>query len=224
MKPNHKGNMLPTNKTLVQCDFDGTITTEDIGFQMLDTFARGDWRRLHAQYQAGRISVGRFNTRAFAMVRETKKTLDRFALETAKARAGFKQLLECCRQKGFRFVIVSNGMTFYIRTILKSLGLGSIETFAANARFNRGGIKASYIGPDGTELADGFKEAYSRHFLKSGYRIIYVGNGASDALPARLADHIFATGQLLTHCQEANFKCTPFSDLNDVARGIELLA
>lgn len=216
--------MLPTNKTLVQCDFDGTITTEDIGFQMLDTFARGDWRRLLAQYQAGQISVGRFNTKAFAMVKEPKKTLDRFALKTATARAGFEQLLECCRQKGFRFVIVSNGMTFYIKTILKGLGLDDIEIFAANARFDSGGIITSYVGPGGTELADGFKEAYSQHFLKNGYRIVYVGNGASDALPARLADHIFATGQLLTHCQEANFKCTPFSDLNDVARGIKLLA
>lgn len=218
--------MNPTEglKTLVQCDFDGTITTEDIGFQMLDAFAGGDWRRLLTQYQAGRISVGRFNTSAFAMVRETKKTLDRFALETAKARAGFKELLNCCRQKGFRFVIVSNGMTFYIRTILESLGLDSIEVLAAKARFNTGGIEASYIGPDGTELKDGFKEAYIRHFLKSGYRIIYIGNGASDLAPARLADYIFATNPLLTHCQETNLKCTPFADLNDVVKGMELLA
>ncbi len=216
--------MPQAKKTLVQCDFDGTITTEDIGFQMLDAFAGGDWRRLLTQYQAGRISVGRFNTRAFAMVRETNKTLDRFALETAKARAGFKELLNCCQQKGFRFVIVSNGMTFYIRTILKTLDVDNIEVFAAQARFNRGGIKARYIGPDGTELVDGFKEAYIRRFLKGGYRIIYIGNGASDVAPARLADYIFATGQLLAHCQETNLKCTPFADLNDVVKGMELLA
>ncbi len=30
-------------KTLVQCDFDGTITEEDVSFAMLDAFADGDW-------------------------------------------------------------------------------------------------------------------------------------------------------------------------------------
>ncbi|MBI2979758.1 MAG: hypothetical protein HYY41_02890 [Chloroflexi bacterium] len=56
-------------KTLVQCDFDGTITEEDVSFMLLDAFADGDWRRRLKEYEAGRISVGRFNTEAFSMVK-----------------------------------------------------------------------------------------------------------------------------------------------------------
>ena len=56
-------------KTLVQCDFDGTITEEDMGFLLLDSFASKDWRRLLTEYREGRMSVGRFNTKAFAMVK-----------------------------------------------------------------------------------------------------------------------------------------------------------
>ena len=55
-------------KILVQCDFDGTITEEDVSFLILDAFADGDWRKLLEEYKGGRITVGSFNTRAFNIV------------------------------------------------------------------------------------------------------------------------------------------------------------
>ncbi len=210
-------------KDRIQCDFDGTITEEDVSFLLLDAFANGDWRRLLAEHKEGKISVGCFNTRAFIMIKENKQTLDRFVREKARLRAGFYKLLTYCQQKGSRFVIVSNGLDFYIKTILDTIGVNNIEVYAAQARFGTAGIKTQYIGPEGTEVQDGFKEAYVRHFLKSGYRVIYVGNGVSDISSARLAHHIFATGPLLAHYQEMNLNCTPFTDLNDVVKGLELL-
>lgn len=218
--------MPPTKrvKTLVQCDFDGTITVEDVSFLILDAFAKGDWRQLLAKYQEGRISVGCFNTKAFTMVKEDKQTLGRFVREKSRLRAGFHELLTYCQRKGFRFVIVSNGLVFYIRIILDTFGVDDIEVFAAQARFGPNGIEVRYLGPEGTELQDDFKEAYIRHFLENGYRVIYVGNGASDTASARLAHHVFATGALLAHCQEVKLNCTPFTDFNDIVRCLELLA
>jgi len=52
---------------------------------------------------------------------------------------------------------------------------------------------------------------------------VYIGNGISDTLPAKQAHHIFATGELLAYCKETNLNCTPFVDLNDVVRDLELL-
>ena len=212
-----------TTKTIVQCDFDGTITPEDISFLVLDAFANGDWRRIFAEYQQGRISVGSFNTRAFAMVKEDRQTLVSFVREKARARVGFRELVDYCRQRGFRFVIVSNGLDFYIKTILGDMGLDNIEVFAAKTGFTPGGVDARYIGPDGERILDGFKDAHSRLFLKSGCRLIYAGNGPSDISAARLADHIFATGTLLEHCRKMKLNCTPFADLSDVVEGLKLL-
>ncbi|MDP6142326.1 MAG: MtnX-like HAD-IB family phosphatase [Dehalococcoidales bacterium] len=214
---------ITTTKILIQCDFDGTITEEDISFLLLDAFASSDWRQLLSGYKEGKISVGRFNTKAFTMIKENKQTLDRVIREKVMLRPGFHELLAICQQKGARFVIVSNGLDFYIKTILEAIGVYNIELYAAQARFGPTGILARYIGPEGVELQDGFKEAYIRHFLKSGYRIIYVGNGISDISSARLAHYIFATGPLLAHCQEMNLNCTPFVALNDVVSGLELL-
>jgi len=211
-------------KTLFQCDFDGTLTEEDVSFLILDAFATGDWRQLLTQYREGKIPVGRFNTKAFAMVKADKPTLLQFVRSKARIRAGFHELLAYCHRQGFEFVIVSNGLDFYINTILKDMGIDNIQVFAAQTRFIANGIDVRYIGPKGNQLEDNFKDAYVSLFLGRGYRLIYAGNGISDVSPARQAHHIFATGELLTCCQEMNLNCTPFIDLNDVIRGLEFLS
>jgi len=210
-------------KTMVQCDFDGTITEEDVGFLLLDTFADGDWRRLLGEYRDSKIPVGVFNAKAFAMVKADRQTLIKFVKGKARIRAGFQELVTYCDRKGFQFVIVSNGLDFYIETILRDIGMENIEVFAAKTRFRPDGLEVEYIGPGGSRLESDFKEAYVRLFLGRGYRIVYVGNGISDFVPAKQAHHVFATGDLLACCKETNLNCTSFIDLNDVVRGLELL-
>jgi len=218
--------MLPSTeakKTLVQCDFDGTITEEDVSFLLLDAFTNGSWRELLRWYREKRITVNYFNTKAFGMIKADRRTLVRFAKERVKIRVGFHQLVACCRRRNIRFVIVSNGMDFYIDAILKDTGMNDIEVFAAETRFGSEGLEAAYMGPDGSQLEDGFKDAYIRSFLEKGYRVIYIGDGLSDASPARYAQHVFARGELLAYCNKGNLKCTPFIDLNDVVHKLELL-
>jgi 2-hydroxy-3-keto-5-methylthiopentenyl-1-phosphate phosphatase len=210
-------------KTLFQCDFDGTITQEDISFLILDAFASGDWRQLLARYREGKISVGHFNTEAFAMVKADEPTLLQFVKSRAKIRAGFHQLLDYCHGKGFKFVIVSNGLDFYIETILRDIGIDNIEVFAARTRFSPSGIDVRYVGPRGNQLMDSFKESYVSLFRDRGYRVIYAGNGISDVSPSRQAYHIFATGELIDHCKQMNLDCTPFVDLHDIVEGLESL-
>jgi len=210
-------------KTVIQCDFDGTITVEDQSFLLLDAFASGDWRQLLKEYRGGKISVGHFNTKAFAMVKEDEQTLVNFVRKTAKIRSGFPELLAYCRRDDIRFTIVSNGLDFYISTILTDIGLENIEVFAAKARFAPTGMEVSYTGPDGTHLDSDFKETYIRSFLTHGYRVVYVGNGLSDISAAKYAHHIFARDELLSFCKQAKLNFTPFVDFNDVVRGLKLL-
>ena len=210
-------------KTVIQCDFDGTITEEDQAFLILDAFARGNWRQLLTEYREGRMSVGSFNARAFAMVKADRQTLVNFVKQTAKIRHGLHDLLAYCRQEGVQFTIVSNGLDFYINTILTSIGVENVEVFAAQSQFINGGIEVKYIGPDGSHLDNNFKEAFTRSFLAKGYRIIYVGNGPSDVFPAEHAHHVFAREELLDLCKQKGLKCLPFADFNDILRDLKRL-
>jgi 2-hydroxy-3-keto-5-methylthiopentenyl-1-phosphate phosphatase len=208
---------------IIQSDFDGTITEEDVSFALLDAFAQGDWRELFQYYRENKIPVGEFNTRAFAMVKATKAELLKVAREEVRLRAGLHELIDYCQQRGFRFVIVSNGLEFYIDAIMKDAGLGDIEFHAARTQFDSQGLKVQYIGPDNTPMLRGFKDAYTKIFLEEDPRLVYVGNGPSDVPPALNAHHVFARDGMLEGCQEINLKCTPFNDLNDIVRGLESL-
>ena len=210
-------------KTLIQCDFDGTLTHKDVSFVLLDAFTDGDWRQLLEQYRADKISVNHFNTNAFAMLKADKQTLLEFMRGKVAIRPGFHELLSYCQKRDFHFVIVSNGLDFYIEALLGDIGASDIKVFSAETQFTPECLKVQYIGPQGNKLDRGFKEAYIRLFLSEGYRVVYVGNGASDIPSAKLAQHIFATGELLDYCREADIEHTPFDDLHDIVRGLESL-
>ncbi|MDZ4230504.1 MAG: MtnX-like HAD-IB family phosphatase [Dehalococcoidales bacterium] len=208
--------MTETTKMLVQCDFDGTVTEEDVSFMLLDTFAEGNWRERLKEYEAGRISVGRFNMEAFSMIKVGREALLEVVRRKTKVRPGFKEMVAYCRRRGIRFVIVSNGLDFYIKEIMDGLGLEDVEIFAARTHFHPGSIEVHYVGPEGNYLDDNFKGAYVNSFLGEGYCVVYMGNGTSDILASKDCHHIFATSTLLSHCERTGRECTPFTDFAEV--------
>ncbi len=159
-------------KTMFQCDFDGTITEEDVSFLILDAFGSNNWRQLLQEYREGKISVGRFNTQAFTTVKADRQTLVKFVKSKTRIRAGFHELLAYCHRRGFQFVIVSNGLDFYIQAILGHIGVSGIEVFAAKTRFSNDGVKTQYLGSEGNQLEDCFKETHLMLFQKKDYRIL----------------------------------------------------
>ncbi len=200
-------------KTVVQCDFDGTITIEDVSYKMLEAYADSSWLQLRKRYHDGEISVGRFNTEAFALVKAGKDALLEVAHDTMAMRPGLPELVECCRRKGFRFVVISNGLDFYIEDILKINGLGDTEVYAAETRFSPGKLVARYVTPSGAEIENGLKEVYVDRFLSEGYRVIYIGNGVSDIASAVKCHHIFATDELFNYCK--NHPELSYTELTD---------
>lgn len=208
-------------KLLFQSDFDGTITVEDISFIILDKYARGDWRRILQDYKTGQITVGEFNKRAFALVNEDQTTLEKYVLANYQLRPGFRELLSYCSKNGIRFVITSNGLDFYIRAILKHINVESLEVYSARTVFGNKHLETEYFNPDGNVLDDGFKEAYSRHFIENGYDIIYAGNGVSDAPAASLAKYAFATESLVDVLEKTGKPFYPFEDLNEITNKIK---
>ena len=208
---------------IIQSDFDGTLTEEDVSFALLDVFSREDWRKLFQQYRDGKMTVGDFNTRAFATVKASEEELLRVIRENVKLRPGLHHLVDYCEERGFRFLVVSNGLDFYIKAILEEIGLGNLEVYAARTTFKPEGMAVQYIGPEGNPLKRGFKEAYTRLFRQQGYQVVYLGNGPSDVAAAALSQHIFARDGLLDGCRSKKLRCTPFEDLHDIIEGLKQL-
>lgn len=212
-------------KTTVQIDFDGTVTEEDVSFLLLDTYVGGEWRKHLDEYSSGDITVGAFNKKVFGMMRSDRKTMTDFVLNSphVKIRPGFKELINYCKKQGYKTLIVSNGLSFYIEALLKKQGIKGLEVHAAQNTFFKGGMDVKYLGPDGNEVDAGFKEAYAADLRKQGYNVIYIGNGTSDIYPARQAQQVFACEDLLKACTKEKLAHYPFKNFFEVIEVLKKL-
>jgi 2-hydroxy-3-keto-5-methylthiopentenyl-1-phosphate phosphatase len=211
-------------KTLVQCDFDATLTIGEISHALLENFAVGDWKSIQAAYYAGRITVEECNTWQFAMIDAAPETLRDFLLHAGKVvlRQGVKEFLGYAKARGWELSIISNGLRFYIEVILEDMGYPDIEVIAAETEFAPGGLLLSYRGTDDTPVMSGFKAARAEQQRRRGYdTVYYIGDGMADLPPARHADHVFATSVLLEKCREEGLPHSGFTDLFSVINYFE---
>lgn len=216
--------MSTNQKTIIQCDFDNTVVVDDVSFMLLDTFGDKKWREILQEYNEGMITVGAFNRRSFSTVKADESNLLKYIRERKVAiRPGFKGMVDYCSAKGYEFIIVSNGLDFYIKAVLKNISANGIRVFAARTTFHPEGLDVRYIGPDGSVLDAGFKDSYVNWHKRQGYRVVYIGDGGSDFSPASQAHHIFARDELLRRCKEKGITCVPFEDFEDVVMGMERL-
>jgi len=208
-------------KTLVQCDFDNTITDTDISFLLLDVFGDKSWRELFREYQQGKLTLAYFNSTAFGTVKAGRQEMLDYIKGKFNIRPGFKKMVQYCKQKDYRLVVVSNGLDIYVEDIFNNAGLPGIEFHAATTEFHPNRLKVQYVSPDGKVLEREFKNSYVNLFLNEGYQITYTGDGSSDFMPAKRCYRIFARESLLERCRQNNVTCTPFDDFNDIIKAMD---
>lgn len=209
----------------IQCDFDDTITVHDLGGALLENFApmQSDWQKVDDDYHAGRISVEECQRIQFANMKVGRKEVIEFAVMEVKIRPGFSQVVDYCRSKGLRFVIVSNGLDIYIDPILENLGLADIERYSGHARITDAGIAVDYLGPTGTPLMENFKTSCLRYLQTGKQPIVCIGDSVSDIPPALEANHVIARSELQDHFKSHGLPHFTFDTFYDVHRHLDSL-
>jgi 2-hydroxy-3-keto-5-methylthiopentenyl-1-phosphate phosphatase len=212
-------------KIAIQCDFDGTITEGEISHLILNRFAEGDWKEIVKEFDNCRITVMECMKRCFALIKADEPTIVDYVLksERLKIRPGFKELYEYCLNRDFNFAVVSNGLVFYIKAILDSIGVKGIEINAARGRCSPAGMSVIFPGSDGKVSAIDFKEIYTRRMENKGYKVICLGDSISDKYVARRAYKVFAIGELGDFCRKENIAFTPFETFFDIKPGLEAI-
>ena len=211
-------------KTLLQCDFDATLTIGDVSYVILDHFVDGDWRPILHDFIAGKITVEECMTGVFALARATPRQVEDFVAATDRIvmRPGVEELYTYCRAHDIDLAVISNGMEFYISRILARVGWRDVEIHAAAADITEHGIHLHFTDPDGNPTMDGFKKAWAGFLRRRGYdRVYFAGDGPADIAPSKDADHVFATGRLLAACEGEKLVCTPFEDLHTIIDWLE---
>lgn len=205
-------------KILIVCDFDGTACTVDMGNKILNRFAGDGWRDINRAYCASEIGSRVAYTKVGPLFRGSRGEMVEFVRANASMDPSFEDFYHFCSQRGYDLKIASDGLDFYIETVLEKHGLADIEYYSNTVLFTDGeGLKIGFphlndrCGHCGTCKSGIVKELRSRYD-----RIIYVGDSYSDVCPSGFADLVFAKFILYEKCRENGTACIRYENFFDI--------
>ena len=216
-------------KQLILCDFDGTISAQDMGYLLVNQFSSREWEAIDRDFREGKIGSKEAYSRIAEILRGDESSILRFVQEHSKIDPSFSTFYQYCRERGIDIKIVSDGLDFYIKKILEIHHLSEIP-FYANCTYFRDGEGIDMSFPYSTEecgLCGTCKKKILQIHRKEYDSIYFVGDGFSDRCAAQEADFAFAKRSLYTYCIKKEITCHFFknfqeilNDLNKKIRGI----
>lgn len=203
------------------CDFDGTISLDDVTDSLLERFARPGWQALEEEWRACRISSSQCMAGQIELLDCTRDELDAHFAEV-EIDAGFKAFALALRDEGVPLRIVSDGLDHAIRTVLMRHGISGLP------------IAASHLVQSG-ERRWRLEFTHARHACTSASAtckcafadapaglpapaVLMIGDGVSDFCAAARADLTFARGELLARCVERDLPHHAVADFGEALR------
>lgn len=204
------------HRAVVACDFDGTITQQDLGLATMEHFAKGDWWAIETAWRDGEISSMECLQRQFAMVEASERELAAF-YESVPIDEAFVPFVQGCRDGGVDVAILSDGLDFYITIVLRRIGLTEIPHFANHLRFENGQmvIEFPHQATDCSKCGN-CKRDHARRLAGEYDVVAFVGDGHSDRCVVEHASPIFAKSHLRDHCLSERIPFTPFKTFADL--------
>ncbi len=210
-------------KQLILCDFDGTISAQDMGYVLVNQFSSGDWETIDRDFRGGKIGSKEAYSRIAEILKGDEPSILRFVQEHSSIDPFFPTFYRYCRDKGIDIKIVSDGLDFYIKKILEIHHLSEIPIYANCTHFRYGqGINISF--PYSTEecgLCGTCKKAIIQAHRKEYDSIYFVGDGFSDRCAAREADFAFAKKSLYPYCIREEITCHFFKNFQDILNDLK---
>ncbi|HLX60988.1 MAG TPA: HAD-IB family phosphatase [Planctomycetota bacterium] len=203
---------------LILCDFDGTITLQDVTNLIWDRFIGPSWRGdLLSSYKRGHISHLKIMVDGYKLVREPKYVLMDYVRPLVSLRAGFDALRAHCAARQWPLAVVSGGLDFYIQEFLPA----GVPFYSYTAAFNEHWHVAPPPHIEKAEAED-FKVSVKR-LLKKQHRkehVAFIGDGRNDFPVASKADKVFAVrhSMLAQLCQERGVACREFDDFAEIGK------
>src|SRR5262249_32097207 len=119
----------------VLCDFDGTISVADTTDAIFDRFAPA-WRIIEALWEAGEIGSAECMRRQIELMDVSAEELDE-ALDGLEIDPTFPAFVRFCDTAKIELSVVSDGVDYFIRRILRNADLAHLAV-RANRLIRRG--------------------------------------------------------------------------------------
>jgi 2-hydroxy-3-keto-5-methylthiopentenyl-1-phosphate phosphatase len=206
---------LELSRTSVFLDFDGTISTVDVGVHVLTRAAPDEWRVIDENFRRGVIDSRECILDEWDLVEGDEVTLRAIAAEVALD-PGVGPLVDALRAAGAELTVVSDGFGFYVEDAVRPFRLDVLTNevdFATRRLEFPHEDRCCPCASCGTCKQAPIKDAQHR-----GRSTMLIGDGASDRKAALLADAVFAKDALAAWCSAFGVEYVPFATLADVHR------
>ena len=211
-----------TNKIpVIFSDFDGTITERDVILTIMERFAPPEWVELKDNILYKRtITLKDGVEKLFGLIESKKKNeIITFIKEKTKLREGFADFLSFCKGENIEFNVLSGGLDFHIEPVLENFR-DKLKIFCNKANFNSKKIKIDYeyLPKNCTPCGDcGFcKIEVIERFPKEKFTRILIGDSLTDLGAAKIADMVFARGDLIKYLEQEKISYIPFNNFYEV--------
>ena len=205
-------------KVLILTDFDGTVSTVDLGNEVITKFTTESLSDIERDYVKGKIGSRIAYEKIAERVKGSRQCMLEHILAIERLDPFFPEFCSLGRDKGIDIKIVSDGLDFYIDAILDKHKLRGIEYYSNSAVFGKDD-SFSIKFPSMNEFCARCGTCKSK--ILNSYRliyddIIYIGDGYSDFCPSRYADVVFAKTILYQRCESEGTPCMLFKDFSEI--------
>ena len=207
-------------------DFDGTITTQDVGEAIFEKFGEpNSVKEIIDDLLSDRISAKDSWIKLCNTVKKiTPEALNNF-IDILKIDPTFHQFYDFCENNNFEYYVLSDGFDYYIDRLFLNDGIQHIKYYANHLTINKDFKLVPSFPYQDEELltsANCKRNHIINHSADDEYTI-YIGDGNSDKETAQFCDFIFAKDDLLKFCEKKRISYFPYKDFNDVKKIIEKL-
>jgi 2-hydroxy-3-keto-5-methylthiopentenyl-1-phosphate phosphatase len=205
-------------REFVICDLDGTVTRRDTSVVLLEKFAPGRYEHLEELYHKGECSLKETSLEEFRLLRQPRAVLEAYVRENTDFDPDFPRFVALCRKKGIGVAIASEGLDFYIETILDMMGLAGLEYYGDLAAFGETLLEDVFFphwNPDCGKCGTCKVKIIQEH-QERGDKVTFIGEGRTDRHAAHVADGVFAKGVLLDYCRENGIECESYEGFREI--------
>lgn len=176
---------------LILCDFDGTITLEDVTNCIWDHYHGPEWREwLLPDYRAGKTTTLQVMSAGFKPIRAPLSEMMEIAQHHKTLRTGFEAFATECRKRGWPLYVVSCGLDVYIREFLPP-GI-PIISYEAELRTDGWDVRLPAdvtLGPGADFKIHALQRLRQAH---PNQPIVFIGDGRNDFPISKHCDRVFA--------------------------------
>jgi 2-hydroxy-3-keto-5-methylthiopentenyl-1-phosphate phosphatase len=204
------------------CDFDGTVTKEDVIDRILEEFADPLWTDIERSWIHGEIGSRDCLARQIRLIKARKHDLLDF-VEAIEIDETFVEFARYCKTKAFEIVILSDGIDLFIHTILNRHGLNDIRVFSNSLGSTAEGYEMVFpYFRDDCSSQSGICKCKIMEGLASPSNInILIGDGRSDFCVAGKADLTFAKSALLDFCRSEKIPHIEQREFRDITEWLK---